>query len=184
MGLLPPFWLRPFTSDEKASDGHITQTKSKTSSNSSAEEVESGLMSETQHAKFLHRVGAHLIDITILLFAIVGPVLLIYPLIPRLLRVLALPALAFLVPLIYFTMFESSRLQATPGKMALGLKVTSLTGERITPLNAIGRSLARIIAGSLTGDLGYLVALFTKKKQGLHDLMAKTIVVQNRNEER
>ncbi len=71
--------------------------------------------------------------------------------------------------------FESSRLQATPGKMLLGLKVTDLEGRRITFLRATGRALGKWVSGALLG-IGYLLVAFTDRKQGLHDLMAGTLV--------
>lgn len=78
---------------------------------------------------------------------------------------------------LYYALFESSERQATPGKMALGIKVTNLQGNRISFLNATGRYFGKIISGLLFG-FGYIMILFTEKKQGLHDLMAGTLVVK------
>jgi uncharacterized RDD family membrane protein YckC len=71
--------------------------------------------------------------------------------------------------------FESSRWQATPGKMLLGLKVTDLEGRRITFMRATGRALGKWVSGLLLG-MGYVLVAFTDRKQGLHDLMAGTLV--------
>ena len=78
---------------------------------------------------------------------------------------------------LYYSLFESSERQATPGKMAVGIKVTSTNGQRISFLNATGRFFGKIISGMLFG-FGYIMILFTEKKQGLHDLMAGTLVVK------
>lgn len=76
---------------------------------------------------------------------------------------------------LYGAGFESSRWQATPGKMLLGLRVTDLEGRRITFLRATGRSFGKWLSGLPLG-MGYVLAAFTDRKQGLHDLLAGTLV--------
>ncbi len=78
---------------------------------------------------------------------------------------------------IYSAAFESSKRQATPGKMLLGIKVTDLEGNRITFLRATGRHFGKIIS-SLLLFVGYLIIAFSKKKQGLHDKMAGCLVIK------
>ncbi len=76
----------------------------------------------------------------------------------------------------YFALFHSSARQATPGKMAFGIKVTDLQGERI----GIGRGLGRYFASWLSWlvlFIGMLLAAFTLKKQALHDMISGTLVV-------
>ena len=80
---------------------------------------------------------------------------------------------------LYFTLFESSRLQATPGKMALGLVVTDEYGQRIGFGRATGRYFAKILS-SLIFCIGYMMAGWTARKQALHDLIAGTCVVRKR----
>lgn len=67
--------------------------------------------------------------------------------------------------------------QATLGKMALGLKVTTANGSK--PI--IGKLALREILGKfinvVTLCIGYIIIAFTEKKQGLHDMMADTVVV-------
>ena len=84
----------------------------------------------------------------------------------------------FLGGLAYFGIMESSSKQATLGKMALGLKVTDLDGQRIGLVKAINRNLGKIISYVLLG-IGFFMAGFTKKKQGLHDKMVATLVVRS-----
>jgi uncharacterized RDD family membrane protein YckC len=75
----------------------------------------------------------------------------------------------------YCALLESSSWQATVGKRALGLKVTDRRGERI----GFGRAAVRFVAkflSALTLCLGYLVMLFTERRQALHDLIAGTLV--------
>jgi uncharacterized RDD family membrane protein YckC len=77
--------------------------------------------------------------------------------------------------LLYCALFESSRRQATLGKLALGLKVTGLHGERIGIGRAVARFFARLLS-VLTLCLGYLLIVVTKRRQGLHDFIAGTLV--------
>ncbi|MCH7883598.1 RDD family protein [Patescibacteria group bacterium] len=87
--------------------------------------------------------------------------------------------LGFLASWIYYAAMESSQKQATIGKMALGIKVTDLNGDRISFGKASGRFFGKIISGLILG-IGFLMIAFTSKKQGLHDIMAGCLVV-NKN---
>jgi uncharacterized RDD family membrane protein YckC len=78
---------------------------------------------------------------------------------------------------LYWALMESSEKQATLGKMALGLKVTDLAGNRISFGRASGRFFAKILSGLLL-CIGYIMVAFTDKKQGLHDQIASTLVVK------
>ncbi|MBV5309405.1 MAG: RDD family protein [Chromatium okenii] len=77
---------------------------------------------------------------------------------------------------LYYAMMESSEKQATLGKMALGIKVVGITGNRISFGRASGRYFGKIIS-ALAFMIGYLMVAFTKRKQGLHDLMANCLVI-------
>jgi uncharacterized RDD family membrane protein YckC len=78
---------------------------------------------------------------------------------------------------LYYSLMESSSRQATLGKMAVGIKVTDMNGQRISFLNATGRYFGKIISGAVF-MIGYIMIIFTEKKQGLHDIMAGTLVVR------
>jgi uncharacterized RDD family membrane protein YckC len=77
---------------------------------------------------------------------------------------------------LYHALFESSKLQATPGKMALGIIVTDASGNRISFARATGRHFAKIIS-TITLLIGFMMAGWTRKKQALHDMLADTLVV-------
>jgi uncharacterized RDD family membrane protein YckC len=77
---------------------------------------------------------------------------------------------------VYYTLFESSVWQATPGKRILRLYVTDLNGHRITIWRAFLRNIARQISGFLF--IGYVMAGLTEKKQALHDMIAGCLVVR------
>jgi len=78
---------------------------------------------------------------------------------------------------LYFALMESSKNQATFGKIALGLKVTDLEGNRISFARATGRYFGKIISGMIM-YIGYILAGLTEKKQALHDLMAACLVIR------
>jgi uncharacterized RDD family membrane protein YckC len=80
---------------------------------------------------------------------------------------------------LYFALLESSSRQATLGKMALGIKVTDLSGDGVSFCRATGRHFGKIIS-ALTFLTGYLMAGLTRKKQGLHDMVAGCLVVNTR----
>jgi uncharacterized RDD family membrane protein YckC len=85
--------------------------------------------------------------------------------------------LAFAGGWLYFALMESSSKQATLGKLAVGIKVTDANGNRLSFWRATGRFFAKILSGLALG-IGYLMIAFTKNKQGLHDMIAGTIVVK------
>ena len=85
---------------------------------------------------------------------------------------------AMLVPMwLYYAGMESSAHQATLGKMALGLIVTDVNDRRISFGRASGRFFAKLI-NPYTFYIGYIMAGFTAKKQGLHDMIASTLVLR------
>jgi uncharacterized RDD family membrane protein YckC/Tfp pilus assembly protein PilE len=79
-------------------------------------------------------------------------------------------------PLFYNALFESSASMATPGKMALGIIVTDMQGNRISFPRALGRNAGKWVS-SIILSIGYLMAAFTRRKQALHDIFADCLVV-------
>lgn len=78
---------------------------------------------------------------------------------------------------LYHAILESGPHQSTWGKRLLGLKVTSITGERISFGHATGRYFSTLIT-NLTMGIGYLMVAFTDRKQSLHDMIASTLVIK------
>jgi uncharacterized RDD family membrane protein YckC len=78
---------------------------------------------------------------------------------------------------LYAALMESSSKQATLGKMALGVRVTDLDGNRIGFGKATGRHFAKILSALILG-IGFLMVAFTQRKQGLHDMLAGTLVMR------
>ena len=76
---------------------------------------------------------------------------------------------------LYFALLESSSMQGTLGKKALGMIVTDLSGNRIGFGRATGRYFGKILSAIILG-IGFIMVAFTERKQGLHDLLANTLV--------
>lgn len=81
------------------------------------------------------------------------------------------------IPWIYSAAMESSKYQATLGKMALGLKVTDLYGNPISFGRATGRHFGKLVSGMVM-YIGFIMVGLTQRKQGLHDMLAGTLVVK------
>ncbi len=79
--------------------------------------------------------------------------------------------------IMYFALMESSKKQATIGKLILGIQVIGESKERISFKRAVGRTFARILSGIPFGA-GYLMVGFHSEKKSLHDLLARTYVVK------
>ena len=78
---------------------------------------------------------------------------------------------------LYYSLMESSKYQATMGKLALGLIVTDVSGNKLDFGKALVRNVCKIIS-SMILCIGFIIAGFTEKKQALHDLIASTLVVK------
>jgi len=78
---------------------------------------------------------------------------------------------------LYYALMESSSKQATLGKMICGLVVTDETGGRISFGRATGRHFAKILSAIIL-CIGFIMVGLTQRKQGLHDLLAKTLVIK------
>lgn len=127
------------------------------------------------YAGFWRRFAAYAIDYAVLFLAsaLLGAVATELDALPE--AAPQLSAVALACYLLYCALLESSRWQATLGKLALGIKVTGLHGERIGFGRAVARFVARLLS-VLTLCLGYLLIAITKRRQGLHDLVAGTLV--------
>jgi uncharacterized RDD family membrane protein YckC len=84
---------------------------------------------------------------------------------------------ALLVTWLYFALMESSPRGATVGKMVCGLRVVDAQGNRISFGRATGRFFAKFVSAMIL-MIGYLMAAFTDRKRGLHDIIAGTLVVK------
>jgi uncharacterized RDD family membrane protein YckC len=90
---------------------------------------------------------------------------------------LALYVVLLVLSWLYYAGLESSAWQGTVGKRIMRLLVTDAYGRRIGFGRATGRYFGKILS-ALVLFVGYLMVPFTEQKQGLHDLMAGTLVVR------
>ena len=65
---------------------------------------------------------------------------------------------------------------ATPGKMILGMRIVNAKGKYIGIPHAILRYIGKFVSAIIFG-IGFLMIIWDKKKQGLHDKIASSFVV-------
>jgi len=75
--------------------------------------------------------------------------------------------------------FFVSRFQATPGKMALGLKIVRSDGSALSTGRIIGRHFAEVLSSLILG-IGYIMVAFDDEKRALHDQICDTRVIKTR----
>jgi len=143
---------------------------------------------------FWIRVVAALLD-GVIVGAVTVPLGLIF-LLPSILKIIQAaehnqePAIELFVPFfflipavvlgvwLYEALLTSSSWQGTVGKRVLRLKVTDLAGNKISFARATGRFFAKLLFRLILTSLVYIVVAFTERKQGLHDLVAGTLVMK------
>ena len=134
------------------------------------------------YADFVKRVAASLIDgvVTWVVGYAIGHALEVANVATKRNDPAALAILKYVIVLLvgwlYAAGMESTSAQGTLGKMALGLKVTDLEGNKVGFGRATGRHFCKLLS-SLTLLAGFLMAAFTEKKQALHDILAGCLVV-------
>jgi|JI6StandDraft_1071083.scaffolds.fasta_scaffold11380_6 uncharacterized RDD family membrane protein YckC len=139
-----------------------------------------GGQTKVLRAGFWKRVAAYLLDYVILFvaiflfFAIAGLMGIISPDAAE----SSSTGIGMLAFWLYFALQESGQHQATIGKRTLAIKVVTLAGKAPSFWRATGRHFAKILSGLLL-CIGYLMCIFTAKKQCLHDIMADCLVVRD-----
>ena len=86
-------------------------------------------------------------------------------------------AVSLVMGWLYFALMQSSKHQATLGKMALGLKVVDSEGNRLSFAKASIRYIGKFVSGIIL-LIGYIIAAFNPRKQALHDMIAGTYVIK------
>ena len=126
------------------------------------------VLSGVEYAGFWIRFASYIID-AIILF-VVGIVLAIA------VGGTSGAVLQFAVGVVYTIGFWIAQ-GATPGKMAVGIRITTVDGGDID----FGRALLRYIgyiASAIILLIGYVMIGFTREKRGLHDYIAGTVVIK------
>ncbi len=96
--------------------------------------------------------------------------------------IIASMVLGCIIFLFYSALFESSKYQATPGKMLMGLKVTDAQGVRINTGKAFMRAFIKSFFAVFPLNITFIACAFTGNKQNLHDFAADTFVVNVKSE--
>jgi uncharacterized RDD family membrane protein YckC len=86
--------------------------------------------------------------------------------------------LYFIVFVLYFGWTESSRSQASIGKLIMDLKVVNASGNRISFFTSVYRYLLTLVC-TISLGLGFIPALTNTHKTGWHDKVSKTFVVHS-----
>lgn len=76
----------------------------------------------------------------------------------------------------YFVTFWTTTGQ-TPGNRVLGIRVETASGERLPPRRSLLRFVALTLAALPLGA-GFLLILVDDRRRGLHDRIARTVVVE------
>ena len=82
---------------------------------------------------------------------------------------------------LYYALLESSPLQASLGKIIVGIKVVDRRGRRLTFWQATERIFSKLVT-NVTFYFGFFIAAFDKKKRTLHDRISHSAVVSKRVE--
>lgn len=82
-----------------------------------------------------------------------------------------------LIGILCRSFFECSKLQGTPGKLILGIKVVDFNFKRISFKSSFIRNIVKNFSG-LFLYIGYLVALGDRKCMTWHDNAGKTYVIR------
>lgn len=90
--------------------------------------------------------------------------------------VIASGGVGFIIGILYGTFFIG-RFGATPGKMALKLRVVNADGSKVSYGKACGRYFAEILS-SLICLIGYIMAGFDDQRRALHDRICETRVIK------
>ncbi|QDE41246.1 RDD family protein [Luteibacter pinisoli] len=97
--------------------------------------------------------------------------------------------IVLLIGFAYYVLCESSKWQGTLGKLAVGIRVTDTSGQRLTLGRAAGRNLIRLanavpFLSVFLPMVFYVTAAFSERKQGIHDMLAGTYVLTGRADAR
>jgi len=82
-----------------------------------------------------------------------------------------------LLDMVYTITTQASEKQATYGQSAVGLKLVNNDGTKASTAKIIARYFLSLIS-TIVLKIGYLIAIFTRKNQTLHDLISETVVIE------
>ena len=153
-----------------ADEGIANVTEAHEAPRAPISEDSNALASPNSFPSFFKRLAAFIIDMVICNVGILVLVLVV-----GLGSEQSINLISILIVWLYFALQESSAAQATLGKKWLGMRVCDDENQKLSFLHATGRHAGKLLSSILL--IGFIMAAFTEKKQGLHDIMAKTFVV-------
>ena len=129
-------------------------------------------LEQFEHGGFWIRVLATLVDTAVLMI----PIMVVEGLVEAQRSRVLEGAVVYGVWAAYCITFWLGPWHATPGKRLCGLLILSSDGCDLT----LGRALVRYVAAIVSGAVivGPLMVALTERRQGLHDLVANTVVVK------
>jgi uncharacterized RDD family membrane protein YckC len=84
---------------------------------------------------------------------------------------------AFLIWIVYCMFMEASVYQGTFGKKLMGIKVVDENGNKLTLQHSVQRNISNMLSYFVV-FLGFIWVMIDKNKQGWHDKMNGTFVVE------
>ncbi|MFY0686525.1 MAG: RDD family protein [Cyclobacteriaceae bacterium] len=130
-------------------------------------------MDKLRYASFSSRLLAHNIDllIMIILLYLVGLIITDNQ---------TLYYIAIAVYFIYHISFESSSLNATPGKILTKITVEAKNRTSLSFAQIVSRNLLKVLSLLLLFT-GFIMISFSSKRQGLHDYLSNSYVFRLEN---
>jgi uncharacterized RDD family membrane protein YckC len=148
---------------------------------------------ENNLASFWIRLGAFIIDMILIVFTLDLIVVILSSMgyLPNLMTytnvqaLMKLPVRQFVLLeitgnaliILYYTFCEASAMKGTVGKWICRLQVVDADGMGLTFLNALVRSVGKIVSTQFYG-IGFISIFWTEHRQALHDFIAKSYVVK------
>ncbi len=134
------------------------------------------LSGNQRYAGFWHRFLAGVIDLIILYLVTFIAAFVLSAISSELALIIFTGAslFSFIISLLYYVLFQSSSKQATPGMMILKIKIYNESFQRVGFWRLTLRYFSTILSNIILG-IGFFMIGWTKRKQGLHDMIARTI---------
>ncbi|MDP4133921.1 MAG: RDD family protein [Bacillota bacterium] len=138
-------------------------------------------------AGFFRRFIAFIIDLALCMIVIVPIMYMLFLMVfPEIINRGYSPLLVTLISLIievvptwlYNAFMESSKYEGTIGKIILRIAVVDCQGNRLSFTRSTERFFLKLILSSAIAGFGFIMVAFTKRHQGLHDVLMNTLVIK------
>ena len=130
------------------------------------------------HAGFMLRGGAFVVDLIVLVLMVNGFELLAVLMELDISAIEDAGSVLLILGLwLYYALMESSPKRGSIGKLMVGICVVDMRGDRISFGRATGRFFAKYLS-ALPLYMGFLAIGWSDRKQGYHDMIAGTLVLR------